>query len=280
MMLRSQSASSFGSELSASAGSPREAERTGHHRSISQSAPGLQEQSIPEECPFSTPPGDLFLTFHHPPGVASGPLDTDHQRARTLKSGTTLSPSSVNSHHVLIPRNPSPEPEDDKENVFTTSSDFGSSQEQEEERPNIDFDLLHNHRDNAFGPPFAIPFARPLAERTINDDGSVGHHVHEFNTPVPTEADRPNTRIQIRADEDGSPVERWDWEGLFDRSQIDDIEMLSDLHVRGGEQGENYGRHYPMRDDMNIQRPASIFLEARRTTEHQRRQSRSGSVRD
>ncbi|KAJ5279659.1 hypothetical protein N7478_005031 [Penicillium angulare] len=230
------------------------------------------DQSIPEESPIYSFSGE-FMQWSPPPQVPSPNSDQPFLGAPDLSPcsqnriwTSRYKPTDDQSFEVwrdpfsvfaqLSPRANTPEsirePEEDKENIFATSSDYEFPREQEEEGMNIDFDALHNHRLDAFGAPFAIPFARPLAERSVNDDGSLGHHVHAIHFPVPTETVRPAMRIRFHEEEDGLNGHWDDWGDVLERGQTRDLATLSDQYARGVEQRENNGRQYPMRDDLNI----------------------------
>ncbi|KAJ5713068.1 uncharacterized protein N7483_010249 [Penicillium malachiteum] len=180
---------------------------------------------------------------------------------------------------------------EEKENLFLTSSDYGSDNEEQENDPrrqNIDFDVLNDRRIDAYGPP--VP-SRVFNQLTIDSEGNVVRHTPQRRTPVPLEFVRPAVRIEIieqnnevdendendESDDDSGeeadePMDLWD-ESL-EENQIRELEELTDVHVRAHDQRQAHGRQEPMRDSPSVQGPASLYLEARRITMYQRQQAR------
>ncbi|KAJ5697423.1 hypothetical protein N7488_011107 [Penicillium malachiteum] len=190
------------------------------------------------------------------------------------------------------PHPPSPplptEREEEKENLFMASSDYGSDNEERENGPrrqNVDFDVLNDRRIDAYGPPMP---SRVFNQLTLDSEGNVVRQTPPRRTPVPLEFVRPVSRIEIieedenaedennendeNADPADEPMDMWD-ESL-EESQIRELEELTDVHVRAHDQRQAQDRHEPMRDSDSIQGPASLYLEARRITMYQRQQAR------
>ncbi|KAJ6037146.1 hypothetical protein N7540_001425 [Penicillium herquei] len=190
----------------------------------------------------------------------------------------------------LTPPRPTDRSEE-KENLFMTSSDYGSDNGEQENGPrrqNIDFDVLNDRRLDAYGPP--VP-SRVFNQLTIDSEGNVVRHTPQRRTPVLLEFVRPVSRIEIiednnendendenddENDENGDEVdESMDlWDESLEENQIRELEELTDVHVRAHDQRQAHGRQEPMRDSSSIQGPASLYLEARRITTYQRQQAR------
>lgn len=150
--------------------------------------------------------------------------------------------------------------DEDKENTYATVSDYDSPEEDELEDSGLDWRLRLGPRD-AFGLPLDATFGQTLRESPVQ--------------PVPTVTDT-NVRPAVRAvfrDEEESDVE---WDESLTRTQIREIQELTDIFARGAENRRLYDRHIPMRD-FNAQGQANIFLEVRRITEFQRHRDRRHS---
>ncbi|KAJ5939828.1 hypothetical protein N7466_002962 [Penicillium verhagenii] len=160
----------------------------------------------------------------------------------------------------------------DKENIFATGSDYDSPVRPEPE-PENDLARLATRQQDAFG---VLPYSQALIDIAFREDGVLSHPASDSpSVPTPTETLRPAMRIEVREEEEIDSGEGFiDLEDTLESGQIREIQHLSDVFVRGVEDRMVHGRHYPMRDDGNIQGPANVFMEARRITHYQRHQSR------
>ncbi|KAJ5946288.1 hypothetical protein N7454_003127 [Penicillium verhagenii] len=161
---------------------------------------------------------------------------------------------------------------EDKENIFATGSDYNSPVQPEPERDN-DLARLTARQQDAFG---VLPYSQALINISLREDGVLSHPASAApSVPTPTETLRPAMRIEVREEEEIDPGEDLiDLEEALESGQVREIQRLSDVFVRGVEDRMVHGRQYPMRDDVNIQGTANIFMEARRITHYQRHQSR------